>query len=201
MTDTKMITITSGFMIPANEYYAPILDNTNFLSDYLSRSNSSNNNAIVDYFKSKNIYSSTVVNDAFFKYNNDSSFENYMTLINIVFNILKSIDVFSFFKLQAVNPNLSNISMKFCLDLLKHMEINNTSGNGFNYNDYAVIPYNIRFNMENSFNPTNERDIKLITDCFKNKVLPINWENFISVLCKDKNVFITFYKYIFSDVY
>ena len=107
--------------------------------------------------------------------------------------IFKEIDFSSFFKLQAPNTSLSNISHKFCLDCI--------NGKFFtNYRDYAIVPFNIRFVNNNAL--TTDKVKENIREFEKQTYYVNNWETFITELAGvNRDTFITFFKYIFADYY
>lgn len=190
----EFIIASSGFMLPANNYFTPFQPEDTISDSIFNRSIvSSNNIALIEFYRNKNVYRSDTINKMLDNYHDSPTFENYITLINIAIEIFKEIDFSSFFKLQATNTTLSNISRKFCLDCI--------NGKFFtNYHDYAIVPFNIRFVNNNAL--TSEKVIENILEFEKQDYYASNWETFLSELSEtNHNTFITFFKYIFADYY
>lgn len=194
MTENQFIVAASGFMLPMNTYFKPFEpEDTKFDSIFSRSIVATNDTKIMEFYKNKNVYRSDTVNKLLNDYQDQPTFENYMNLINVTTDIFKDIDFSSFFKLQATNTNLSNISRKFCLDCM--------SGKYFqNYRDYAIVPYNIRFVSNNAL--TVDKVKENIHEFEKQSFYVNNWETFLSELSENnKDTFITFFKYIFADYY
>jgi len=190
----EFIIAASGFVIPVNYLFEPFEpDDTTFDSVFNRSVTSTVNTQLIEFYKNKNVYHSTVINKLLEQYQNQPTFENYISLLDVTVDIFKEVDFQTFFKLQAANSNLSNISRKFCLDCL--------SGKFFtNYRDYLIIPFNIRFVNNNAL--TTDKARENITEFEKQSYFVNNWETFLSELSKDNCApFITFFKYIFADYY
>lgn len=190
----EFIVAASGFMLPANNYFKPFQPEDTVSDSILNRSIVTSNDAtLIEFYKNKNVYRSDTINKLLDTYHDCPSFENYIALINIAIEIFKDIEFPAFFKLQATNTTLSNISRKFCLDCI--------NGKFFsNYRDYSIIPFNIRFVNNNAL--TTEKVTENIREFEKQTYYVNNWETFISELSEtNRDVFITFFKYIFADYY
>lgn len=194
MLDQQYIIAASGFMIPMNIYFKPFEFEDVTFDGILSRSVTSTINAqLIEFYKNKNVYRSDTINKLLKQYQNEPNFENYMNLLNIAIDIFKEIDFSSFFKLQATNTNLSNISYKFCIDCLSYKFFTN-------YRDYFIIPFNIRFVNNNAM--TIDKVKKNIYEFEKQSYDVNNWETFLTQLSDtNRDAFITFFKYIFADYY
>lgn len=190
----EFIIAASGFMLPANNYFKPFTPEETISDSIFNRSIvASNDAALVEFYKNKNVYRSDTINKLLDAYHDNQNFENYIALVNIAIEIFKEIDFSSFFKLQATNTCLSNISHKFCLDCI--------NGKFFsNYRDYAIVPFNIRFVNNNAL--TSEKVTENIREFEKQTYYVNNWETFITELAgTNRDTFITFFKYIFADYY
>lgn len=190
---SDFIIASSGFILPHNNYFKPF-DPKDELGDAIfNRSiGSSVNPEILKFYQDKNVYRSETINKAYNDYIASQSFEDYINLINIAIDIFKEIDFSAFFKLQATNINLSPMSFKFCLDVV--------SGKfNSNYNDYAIIPFNIRFIINNGL--TNDKSLCNIKELEKQSFFINNWETFLSDLADNKDRFLVFFRYIFADYY
>lgn len=190
----EFIVAASGFMIPQNPYFIAFEPDDTNLDSIFSRSIvAKNDSKMIEFYKNKKVYRSDTINKLLDTYQNNQSFENYMSLVNVAIDIFKEIDFSSFFKLQATNTNLSNMSHKFCLDCM--------SGKFFtNYRDYAIVPFNIRFVNNNAL--TTDKVKENIHEFEKQSFYVNNWETFLTELSEvNRDTFITFFKYIFADYY
>lgn len=190
----EFIVAASGFMLPANNYFKPFQPEDTVSDSIFNRSIVASNDAtLVEFYKNKNVYRSDTINKLLDQYFDNKSFENYISLVNIAVEIFKDIDFPSFFKLQATNTTLSNISHKFCLDCI--------NGKFFmNYRDYAIVPFNIRFVNNNAL--TTDKVVENLREFEKQSYYVNNWETFITdIASTNRDVFITFFKYIFTDYY
>ena len=190
----EFIVAASGFMLPMNTYFKPFEPEDTVFDSIFNRSIvSKNDSKLIEFYRNKNVYRSDTINKLLQDYQDHPSFENYMNMLNVTIDIFKEIDFSSFFKLQATNTNLSNISRKFCLDCM--------GGKFFqNYRDYAIVPYNIRFVSNNAL--TTDKVKENIHEFEKQSYYVNNWETFLSELSENnRDTFITFFKYIFADYY
>lgn len=190
----EFIVAASGFMIPANNYFKPFQPEDTVSDAIFNRSIVASNDALlVEFYKNKNVYRSETINKLLNNYFESTTFENYIALVNIAIEIFKDIDFSSFFKLQATNTTLSNMSRKFCLDCI--------NGKFFtNYRDYAIVPFNIRFVHNNGL--TTDKVVENLREFEKQTYYVNNWETFLTELSEiNRDTFITFFKYIFADYY
>lgn len=190
----EFIVAASGFMIPANNYFKPFQPEDTVSDSIFNRSIVASNDAtLVEFYKNKNVYRSDTINKLLDDYHDSPTFENYIVLVNVAIEIFKEIDFSAFFKLQATNTTLSNISRKFCLDCI--------NGKFFtNYRDYAIVPFNIRFVHNNAL--TTDKVIENLREFERQTYYVNNWETFLTDLSENnRDVFITFFKYIFADYY
>lgn len=190
----EFIVAASGFMIPANNYFKPFQPEDTISDSIFNRSIVASNDALlVEFYKNKNVYRSDTINKLLDSYHDCPTFENYIALVNVAIEIFKEIDFSAFFKLQATNTTLSNISRKFCLDCI--------NGKFFtNYRDYAIVPFNIRFVNNNAL--TTDKVVENLREFEKQTYYVNNWETFLTELSEtNRDTFITFFKYIFADYY
>ena len=190
----EFIVAASGFMIPMNSYFKPFEPEDTAFDTIFNRSIASTiNTQLIEFYKNKNVYRSDTINKLLDQYQDQPTFENYMNLLNIAIDIFKEIDFSAFFKLQATNTNLSNMSRKFCLDCM--------SGKFFqNYRDYLIVPFNIRFVSNNAM--TTDKVKENIHEFEKQSYYVNNWETFLTELSENnRDAFVTFFKYIFADYY
>jgi hypothetical protein len=190
---TDYIIASSGFILPANNYFKPFEPKDTITDAIFNRSIvTSLNPQVLKFYQDKNVFRSETINSALNDYLSTKSFEDYINLINIATDIFKEIDFSSFFKLQATNVNLSPISFKFCLDVVSGKFISN-------YNEYSIIPFNIRFVINNGL--TNDKVLDNIRQLEKSSYYISNWETFLSELSNNKDALLTFIKYILADYY
>lgn len=193
MTNPIILT-TSGFILPENKYFEvltkeKISETVNFNRTVLVTTNST----VADLVDTGQIYHSPAANEAYLKYEDSGSFEDFMRMIDIAAEILGKINFDKFFELQANNRHITHYSFKLCVDLL-NTEFQNT------FHQYSVIPSNIRFAADNGNSASQfANNVKLL---HKSKTYRSStWEQLLSNLGNGRAEFSTFFKYIFVDCY
>lgn len=195
VNNQEFILATSGFILPKNTYFEVFKNNDSLTDEIFNRSLVvSTSSSLINYFKENLVYKSNTVNECYNRYLTTKEFNDYITLIDIVVDILKDIDINVFFQLQATNKHLSSIAFNFCLDV--------TSGKFYtNYSDYNIIPFNIRFSINNNLTTQDTiTNLKKIENNFKSSNI-YNWELLLSKLAADRDAFLVFYKFMFADYY
>lgn len=188
----NLILTTSGFVLPATNYYG-ILDESKVSgsSVFDRKTFISTDMVISDYLKSGLIYHSAAANEAHRKYMATQSFEHYMAMVHIAADVLSRVPFDTFFELQASNRNLSPTSFMLCLDLY--------STNFYHtYRTYETVPLGARFTAE--YTPKSDNLAKLRAV----KPQPVTrktWENYLSALSVDRKAFTAFFRYVFVDAY
>jgi len=188
------ILLTTGFLVPANSYFNIASKEYNFIKDLFNRTQGNViNSEILDFFKENEVYTSSIINNAYKKYLENKNFDNLISLVNITTDIFKNISFIEFIKLQMTNKHLSPISISFCFDLVEDNFIEKHA-------NYYVIPSNIKFNLNN--NLTKDKILENIKKIEKGNKFHVieNWENILSKLIVNKEAFETFFKYIFVDI-
>lgn len=192
---TNKILTTSGFILPNNPHYTPFKKSDNPGEDILNRNLvTSRNSSVLDFFGNNEVCVSYAVNNLYKSYLADPSYDNFIKLVDIACEIIKDVDLKTFIQWQVYGMNNTNISLSFCKDLIDGTLVTS-------YNSYNVIPSGSRFVVNN--NRTKQEADKAIRDIEKNyySYNSINWNNLISGFMDNRNLFITFYKYIFTDYY
>lgn len=196
---TDFINISSGFIIPKNDYYRRIIDEKSNYDELFKRTQFLNKDFLTEFFTKYKIYTSDVVNDALYNYMSTKSSKDFYRLVDIAYEIFNEQSLKDFFKLQARNPFLSAICYTFIIDLLKEFtkcKIDETV-----LNRYTYVPYNIRFNFNTSISNSDVYErTKEIETLLKIISYTSNIDFFI-VLLKNKNNFLTFYKFVLADIY
>lgn len=187
------IVASSGFIIPKNHYYQQFDPKESPADAFFNRNTiMTNNTKIIEFYKDHNVYRSEVISKALNDYINYNSFDNYIRLIDITTDVFKDITFMEFFKTQATNSYLSNLSYKFCLDVLGGKFTNN-------HKDYSIAPFNIRFITDKCLTSVDVN--RRITEFEKASVFNNSWSNFLTELAENKQAFVTFFKYLFADCY
>jgi GTP-dependent phosphoenolpyruvate carboxykinase len=188
------ILIASGFILPQNEYFEVLtkekISNTSIFNRTVLVTTNSTVASLVD---TGQIYHSESATEAFIKYENSGSFEDYMRMVDMASDILGRVDYNKFFELQASNRFISPYSLKMCVDLLKKRF-------AATHHEYGVVPFNIRFSADNGKSETQiQETVKILRN---SKTFGTNtWEQLLAGLANDRNAFSTFFKYIFVDNY
>lgn len=193
MTNAPILT-TSGFILPDSQHFEVLTkDKISDTSIFNRTVLVTTNTAVADLVDSNQIYHSPNANEAFLKFEDTGSFDNFIHMVDVTAEILKGIDYNRFFELQANNRHLSHYSFKMCVDLL--------NGDFFKtYHQYNIIPANIRFAADNGLSASQfASNVKTL---YKSKTYNTNtWEQLLSGLANDKAAFATFFKYVFVDSY
>lgn len=193
MTNAHILT-TSGFILPQNRHFEVLTKEKISNTSVFNRSVLVTTNSVVaDLVDTNQIYHSTAANEAYLKYEDSGSFEDFMRMVDIAAEILGGIEYNKFFELQANNRHISHYSFKMCVDLL--------NGEFFKtFREYGIIPANIRFCADNGFSASQfASNVKML---HKSKSYCTNtWEQLLSGLANEKAVFSTFFKYVFVDSY
>lgn len=201
MDTNNFISITSGFIIPRNEYYNPVQATNTTLSDILSHSQINHKERMIDFFTQNNIYSSDIINNLLNEYQTKKKAEDFYNMIEVVYNILSKVDLKTFFSMQATNPYLSNTCFDFCLNLIMADSNKSPTERSREMLKYSYIPFNIRFNFDVKLNKTiyNERQ-RLLDEKFNNRTV-YDMKEFLANLVQEPSLFLTFYKFMLADVY
>lgn len=195
MNNNDLIIATSGFLLKKNQYFTFFTED-DVTSDLIFNRDivTSTNKETIDYYIRNDVYRSRAVDIAYINYNGEPTFENYIALVDIVTDIVKDMDYITFFKLQAANTHLPNMSFQFCLDVTSRKFLTN-------YRDYAILPFSLRFTIDNGLTTTKSLDnIKALEKNFSN-TMNNSWDSLLLDLIKDKQAMLTFYKFIFADFY
>ncbi len=193
--NNDIIISTSGFLLKKNQYFTDFTED-DATSDLIFNRDiiTSTNKEIIDYYIHNDVYRSRSANIAYKDYNSESTFEHYIALVDIVTDIVKDMDYITFFKLQAANTHLSNMAFQFCLDVTSRKFLTN-------YRDYAILPFSLRFTIDNGLTTTKTLDnIKSLEKNFSNN-LQNTWDDLLIELINNKPAMLTFYKFIFADFY
>jgi hypothetical protein len=195
MADVQFVLTTSGFILPKSHYYSKVQESNQvedlIFNRILTGTDSAN---LKDYFVENDIYSSSLANEILNNYMKKDTFETYMAIVDSTIEILKSVDLKMFFKIQANNPHLSTTSFNYCLALLDGVV---TSGK--TQLNYFTVPYGVRFNVNKAEFNIESRQRKLTTS------LDSSYYKSMSILIKDlvlnKTAMVAFYRYLFTDNY
>ena len=183
---------TSGFILPANNHFKPFTLEDELLDRIFSKSIIKHiDNNLVNFYNNEEVYRSDLVVTLLEELSNKNDFDSYIKLVDVSIDIFKDIDFIEFFKLQATNKFLSDISFNFCMDVV--------TGKYFtNYRDYYILPFNTRYNFKSTL---TENDVLVRLDRIKREAVVFSWVNFLASLSRDKSMFITFYRFLLADYY
>lgn len=193
MSNAHILT-TSGFILPDNQHYEVLTkEKIGEASGFRRTALATNNSAVSELVKNNQIYHSPAANEAFLNFEDSSSFDHFMRLVDVASTILKDIDYNKFFELQGNNRHLSPFSFKMCVELLSGEFLKT-------YHTYSVIPSNIRFCADNGYSASQfASNVKTL---HRSKSYYANtWEQLLSALANDRAAFSTFFKYVFVDSY
>lgn len=193
----EFITISSGFIIPKNNYYSQYNREDDLFDEILERGlYESKLKQYNDFLHKNGIYVSNIVTQKYRVYEENREFDFYIDLLDISIEILKGITLKDFVYAQVNNKFLTDISFSFCMDLLTGDFTNRK-------NDYLIIPFNLRLNMYNELTKVDmdERRKKLDRFYARNYTGNRSWEELLSSLFTNKELFSVFFRYLFVDFY
>jgi len=193
----ELITISSGFIIPKNNYYNQHNREDDLFDEILERGlYESKLKQYNDFLYKNGIYVSNIITQKYKAYNESAKFDAYMDLLDISIEILKGIALKDFAYAQVNNKFLTDISFSFCMDLL-------TGDFANRKNDYLIVPFNLRLNMYNELTKIDmdERKKKLDRFYARNYTGNRSWEELLSNLFMQKELFPVFFRYLFVDFY
>lgn len=193
----EFITISSGFIIPKNNYYSQHNREDDLFDEILERGlYESKLKQYNDFLYKNGIYVSNIITQKYKAYNENAKFDTYIDLLDISIEILKGITLKDFVYAQVNNKFLTDISFSFCMDLLTGDFTNRK-------NDYLIVPFNLRLNMYNELTKIDidERRKKLDRFYARNYTGNRFWEELLSNLFMQKELFPIFFRYLFVDFY
>ena len=193
----EFITISSGFIIPKNNYYSQYNREDDLFDEILERGlYESKLKQYNDFLYKNGIYVSNIITQKYKAYNENAKFDTYIDLLDISIEILKGITLKDFVYAQVNNKFLTDISFSFCMDLL-------TGDFANRKNDYLIVPFNLRLNMYNELTKIDidERRKKLDRFYARNYTGNRSWEELLSNLFMQKELFPIFFRYLFVDFY
>lgn len=192
---TNKILTTSGFILPDNPHYTPFKKSDNPGEDILNRNLvTSRNSSVLDFFSNNEVCVSYPINNLYKSYLADPSYDSFIKLVDIVCEIVKDVDLKTFLQWQVYGMNNTNISLAFCKDIICGTLISS-------YNSYNVIPSGSRFVVSN--NRTKQEADIVMREIEKNfnGYNQVNWNTLLGDYMSDRNLFMTFFKYVFTDYY
>lgn len=204
MNENDLIYTTTGFIIPNNTHYTKVETEDDIFKTVIQRTSTDMMNKRLSFFKNNNVYTSDVAKNELATYEDEKSSRAYYSLVMFAHTILFPMSTpIEFLKTQVDNKYLSNMGFNFCLNLVRSLYVKDLPLSGF-----TVVPPNIRFN----FNILDKADIdkrfmllkhelsRFSKDMTTPQLSPLsNMDEFISTLAVNKNSFISFYKYVFTD--
>lgn len=193
----EFITISSGFIIPKNNYYSQYNREDDLFDEILERGlYESKLEQYNDFLHKNGIYVSNIITQKYKAYKENAKFDIYIDLLDISIEILKGITLKDFVYAQVNNKFLTDISFSFCMDLL-------TGDFANRKNDYLIVPFNLRLNMYNELTKIDidERKKKLDRFYARNYTGNRSWEELLSNLFMQKELFPIFFRYLFVDFY
>lgn len=129
------ILITSGFIIPQNNLFSPLIESEGYREALLRKE------SVIELFPKLDrlidtgqLHSSAVVTEAYMDYLAQPNFDNYIRLVDIFTGVIGQLTLYEFVQLQLNNPYLSPTGFKLCLDMLHPYKFTDS------YTDYAAVP-------------------------------------------------------------
>lgn len=189
--NSGMIYTTSGLLIEKNDQYAVYEKNATPLEQIFSRSTiASSELAVLDFYKTNEIYTSLQANRLYMSYIGNPTYDGYMEMVAFATDIFKMTTCRSFFENQAASLHISPMTLMLCRDVIH--------GNLGNYLQYAGIPPNARFMINNGLTTSkaNENLKKLFKDDRS-----LSWVSVLAPVVENQGAFVTMFKHFFVDYY
>jgi len=190
---TNFITLTSGFIIAEDPRYVLIEKTDNKILTFLSVNHIDKKEQYLNKLIKNNAYSSIEVSAIHEDYINNPSSENYIKIIDTVFELTEDIPLKLWLKIQLIESNISPLVKHYLLDFITNLYIENSD-------TYKLlpIPFNVRFNSER-LTSDDDKYLKLLDDLLKNSEIN-SWKNFIIKL-DTENKLLEFFRLVFIDYY
>lgn len=193
------ILITSGFIIPQNNLFSPLVESEAYREALLRKE------SVIELFPKLDrlidtgqLHSSAVVTEAYMDYLAQPSFDCYMRLVDIFTGVIGKLSLYEFVQLQFSNPYLSPTGFKLCLDMLQPHVLEQS------YNDYAVVPSFFTMASEVNSQEVNSRQAryeKMLggNGCAVNHQTHAHGLNTLTELVSNQKGFLALFKYVLTD--
>ncbi|WP_396190429.1 hypothetical protein [Flavobacterium sp.] len=194
---SELIYTTSGFLIPKSDLYDVYEKNLSPLEQLFSRSViSSSEAAVSEFYKKNEIYTSMQANRLYMAYINDhKNFDAFMEMVNFSTEIFGQLTCREFFEAQFTSMHISPMSLMMCKDILmKGLS---------NHQQYAVLPPNTRFMIDNGMTPSKANKLKKDTfdEMERSYLSVLSWKAVLGPMIQNEGPFVTMFKHIFVDYY
>lgn len=193
--NSDLVYTTSGLLIKKNDHYAVYEKNATPLEQIFSRSTiASSELAVLDFYKTNEIYTSLQANRLYMNYVSNPTYDNYIELVNFATDIFRETSCREFFENQAASLHISPMTLMLCRDII--------NGNLTNYLQYAGIPANSRFMINNGM--TTKSGNEKIRAMFKETTKgfgSLSWASILTPIVENQGVFVTMFKHFFVDYY
>lgn len=193
------ILITSGFIIPQNNLFSPLVESDGYREALLREE------SVIELFPKLDrlidtgqLHSSAVVTEAYMDYLAQPNFDRYMRLVDIFTGVIGKMSLHEFVQLQFSNPYLSPTGFKLCLDMLRPSELGRT------YMEYAAVPSFFTMASEVNSQEVNSRQTryeKMLGDCgcaVNNQSYAYSL-NTLTELVSNQKGFLAVFKYMLTD--
>lgn len=192
---SDLVYTTSGLLIPKNEMYAVYEKTATPLEQLFSRSTiASSELAVLDFYKTNEIYTSIQANRLYMNYVSDPTYEAFMELVNFATDIFKLINCREFFEAQASSLHISPMTLMLCRDII--------NGKLSNYLQYACIPPNSRFMINNGLTVSKgNENLKKMFEEHNRRYGALSWVDVLTPIMENQGAFVTMFKHFFVDYY
>lgn len=192
---SELIYTTTGILIPKSDHYQVYEKNASPLEQLFSRSTiASSELAVLDFYKTNEIYTSLQANRLYINYIKNPTFDNFIEILNFATEIFESISCREFFEAQVTSLHISQMTLMLCRDIV--------DGNITNYYQYAGVSPNSRFVINNGVTETKAMEnLKKIFPNSRQKFSSLSWVDILTPVVENKSAFVTMFKHLFVDYY
>lgn len=198
MTDQQLPTVftTSGFVLPLTAYLTPFKEISGISETLFSNVFATSSDQMLrGYLKNSDVCISDTAKRLYDAYSNESTLDNFMAVVDMVTDTLRSVTPAQFFQWQTGSRHISAVSLMFCQDVVSGKFVEN-------YKTYNVLGFSSRFVINNGMTAQDAAGHwRRINDALISRNLSNSWTDLLGPLMNDRGVFMTFFKHIFVDFY
>lgn len=185
---TRKILTTTGFLLPPNDLFEVYKSNTTQFDAFVGRDNNYDFKHLSQYYVDNAILHSPHAMGLYTKYRADSSYNNFIDLVDFTAMALQGVDCRTFVEWQAYSRHTPDITLMLLKDLLgKRLT---------NLHQYSHLSAQTRFVLNTSI--TKDAALRRYQNVIdKVPANQMSWVNVLEPLMQDKSMFVTLFRYLF----
>lgn len=187
---TKKILTATGFLMPESTLFELYTDQASQFEEFVGRDNNYAVKTLTKYFCDNKISVSAQANSLYRAYQSDSSYANFIAMVDFMAGVFGQVSCASFLEWQAYNRHLSGMSLMLCRDL--------ALGNLDRFHQYNNLAGLNRFVLNEAI--TKDQGGKRHKAMLEG-VSPANlsWIRVLEPLMDQRSCFVTVFKYFFVN--